>query len=279
MIGCKKMIVAAQLDEAVGVLEDNKGNVTVLGGGTDLFVAARMHSEQRVFQDTVLCVKEIPELLRIDEQAEQIMVGAACSIAQVSESSTIRKYAPLLAEAANKIASPQIRNMGTLGGNVMNASPAADGLTALISLCAQAILACRSDGKIQFRTLPVSELVIGPRKTGCKETELLVGFIIPKYLGCEYRFEKVGVRSAMAIAVASVALQKGLDGQVHIAIGSMGPKTVTSRRAEAEIQAGHFEKAVELLLECCTPISDIRGSAQYRALVIKKLLTQMLKEV
>lgn len=273
------MIVATRLDEALGVLWEKKENVTVLGGGTDLFVAARLHSEKRVFQDTVLFIKEIPQLLRIDEDGKWIRIGAACSIAEVSESPTVRKYAPLLAEAANKIASPQIRNMGTLGGNVMNASPAADGLTALICLEAKAILACAPDGKPQFRSLPVSELVVGPRRTGRKAAELLVGFTVPKYPECKCRFEKVGVRAAMAIAVASVALQKDLDGKVHIALGSMGPRTIKSRQAEAEIQAGRPEKAVELLLECCTPISDIRGSAEYRALVTKNLLDQVLNEI
>ena len=83
----------------------------------------------------------------------------------------------------------------------------------------------------------------------------------------------------MAIAVASVALQKDPDGRVHVALGSMGPRTIMSRQAEAEIQAGQPEKAVELLLKCCAPISDIRGSAEYRTMVTKNLLDQMLKEI
>jgi len=277
MTGCKTMLAPTQLKTALELLGKLEGNATVLGGGTDLFVAARLKPEAGILKDTLVCVKDIPELSNIYEDESKVHIGAACALADVIDSDIVQRYIPLLADAALRIASPQIRNAGTIGGNVINASPAGDGLTALVCLGAKAVLgSLDSGGDIRYRAAAVSDFVTGPRKTSIKPNELLIRFEIPKYDGGRHIYEKIGVRSAMAIAVASVAIQQEKGGALQIALGSMGPKTVICHEAEKAAEAGRIDDAIGLIMAVCSPIGDIRASAEYRMAAVRKLLARGL---
>lgn len=279
MIGCERILCPRSLDEALSLLAEQGEHVTVSGGGTDLFVAARLHPKTPVISETLMCIRELPELAEITLEQGVLSVGAGCTFSDIIDSDLIKEAAPLLVDVSLKIASPQIRAVATVGGNVMNASPAGDALTALVCLGATAVLAHKEDGEVCTRSIPVAQLVIGPRKTLRRPDELLLRFKMPAYIGSRYVYEKVGLRSAMAISVASAAILVENTGQVHIALGSMSSKTVVNADGERMAEKGDIPGAVQAMLSRCTPIDDIRATAEYRMKVIRNILARNLEQL
>lgn len=247
---------------------------TVLAGGTDLMVEVN-YGQQRV--GDVLALRDLDELRawRVEPgtgaAADELVLGAATTYTALL-GAELARLVPALAQAARTVGSPQIRNTGTVGGNLATGSPAGDTLPVLVAQGARVELAA-SGGR---RTLPVADLLRGPKMTALTPDELIVAVRVPLVRG-PAEFLKVGVRNAMVIAVANCALAVDRDRRtLGCALGSVGPVPVRDRGVEAWVTDrldwdGGTPPDPRLLDEfgqrmgaACRPIDDHRATAAYR---------------
>jgi carbon-monoxide dehydrogenase medium subunit len=270
---------AETLDDLHRLLAATGGRV--IAGGTDVLV----QMQRGLFPTTCLIdASRVRDLRFITEEAGWIHIGALTTYADILESPLLHSAAPALVEAAATIGAPQTRSRGTLGGNIAHASPAADTLPALLTLNVQVTLT-RSKGE---RVLPLSDLLRGPRQTCIQPDEIIhsVSFArLPDPSGAA--FLKLGNRDGMAIAVVNVAValvfaSNRRIAEARVALGAVAPTAVRSPRAEA-VLAGQLptsetiETAAQAMLDDIAPISDIRGTAEYRRRAAKHLLRRALR--
>jgi CO/xanthine dehydrogenase FAD-binding subunit len=268
------------VDQAVGLLAHDPAS-TVLAGGTDLMV--EVNEGHRRPDRNVVVVNRIPELRSWRRTTTSVTIGAAVSYREI-ETGALADLVPALAEASRTVGSPQIRNAGTLGGNLGTCSPAGDGLPVLAALDATIELAS-SAGR---RTVAVSEFMVGPKRTSLAPGELIVSITLPLVDGWQ-GYAKVGVRNAMVIAVASacVVLDRGQQ-RAAIALGSVGPTILRCPQAEAlltsEIDWATLEVTNSALVEVgavvsmeSRPITDHRSSADYRRHAVGVLARRLVQ--
>ena len=265
------VLAPTRLDDAVAALAADP-SLTVLAGGTDLMVAVN-YGQYR--PTGVLSLRRVPELhdwhVEGEGSAAHVVLGAATSYTTLLDPA-LAALLPALAQASRTVGSPQIRNTGTVGGNLGTASPAGDTLPVLVALDATVELASAS-GR---RTMPVSEFVTGPKRTALAPGELVTAVRVPVARGPQ-EFLKIGVRNAMVIAVASCALVVcRTRHRVACALGSVGPTPVRDRRAEGWL-AGEVdwssgrvrsqsvaERFGQWMAREAQPIDDHRATAAYR---------------
>jgi carbon-monoxide dehydrogenase small subunit/xanthine dehydrogenase small subunit len=270
----------AALEEALRLLSAPEGQWRVLAGGTDLFV----QHEHRLKGLNLLDLGALDELRGISETQDAIHIGALATYTDVIQSPLMQKWAPVLVMAAQEVGGTQIQNMGTVGGNLVNASPAADGVPPLFVLEAKLVL-CSLRGE---RTVPVSQFSTGPSRTVLEKDELLTKIILPKKQHDGQRamfFEKVGPRKAQTIAKASAAmcgwLHEGKWRQVRIALGAVAPTVVLAERAADLLMSARFDedllvRAANLAANECSPIDDIRSTTGYRRKLVRGLVMRNL---
>ena len=252
-----------------------------LAGGTDLLVAVRKGTES---PDLLVYVGELPELRVVREEKEGLEVGAALTHAELLTHPATERF-PILRAVLRTIGSPAIRAMGTLGGNIVTASPAGDSLVALYLLEARVRL-ISAEGE---RELPISEFVVGPRKTALRPGELVRSVFLPWLSGePQSFFRKVGRRRALIIAIASLgALVWVRDGRVErarLALGSVAPTVIRPSEVEEAlvgrpVSPEAWEDLVPLLSAATKPISDLRASAEYRRKAAGRLLLALAEEL
>jgi len=271
--------VPTTLAEAFAALSAHAG-ATLVAGGTDLMVEA--NSGHRAFTDVVV-VNRVGELCTWRHDGAVLHLGAGVTWSQV-EAQPIAGWVPVLAQAARTVGSPQIRHAGTIGGNLGTCSPAGDGLPGLAALDAVVHLAS-ADGS---RSLPFAEFMVGPKRTALAAGEIITGVTVPVLRGWQ-GYSKVGVRNAMVIATASVALATDLDGSsVRIALGSVGPTILRCPEAEAfaaanvDFATGTASAAVvsefaALARAAARPIDDHRSTAEYRRHAVGVLAGRLLR--
>lgn len=270
------------LEEALSLLESRQG-AKVLAGGTDLIVQMK---ERRAHPLALIDVKKVPELNRLSLGEEgTLFIGAAVPLSRVIAYPPVKEGLPMLAEACSLVGSFQLRNRGTVGGNICNAAPSADTAPPLLCLSARAIVA-RSGGT---RVIPLTDFFAGPGKTVLEGNELLVGIEIPSppepSAGSYLRHIP---RQEMDIAVAGVASfllfdeGGGFCREARIALGAVAPTPLRTPGAESALSGRPLseesidEAAREASEEAC-PISDIRGSAAYRKEIVRVLTRRTLK--
>lgn len=254
----------------------------VYAGGTDLFVKLRQSISK---PPSLVCLERIEELKGVREIEEDLFIGACTTLTSVMNDPLIRKWCPVLYKALKVLGSPPIRNMGTIGGNICTASPAADTLPPLYVLDAEVEI--RS--KRASRRIVLGEFISGPGKTLLRAGEIVFGIWLrkaPEYT--IHHFEKVGQRNALAIAIVSLAAilkvsRSGTIEKARLAWGSVGPTVVTSTPVEEALTGQHIsmetlKKAAQLARDAVSPIDDVRGSASYRRLVAGNLLWRLLDE-
>lgn len=253
----------------------------ILCGGTDLLVKMR----SKLIQPRLLLdISEVEELRGIRVGNGEIEIGAAVTEGEIIASKGIAERLPLLVTALLQLGSVQIRNRGTLGGNLVNASPAADSAIPLLLYDAEVVL--RSAGN--ERRVSVEGFLRGPGKTAIERGELLRAIVIPipseKF---SQFFHKVGRRKALTIAIASLgALLRVEDGTVEairLAAGSVAPTPIRLHRVEefligSKLTDSVIASARELASSAVSPIDDIRASADYRRQVIGDLLARLLRD-
>jgi CO/xanthine dehydrogenase FAD-binding subunit len=252
-----------------------------LAGGTDLLVAVRKGTES---PNLLVYVGELPELRVLREEKEGLEVGAALTHAELLAHPATERF-PILRAVLRTIGSPAIRAMGTLGGNIVTASPASDSLVALYLLEARVRLVSE-EGE---RKLPIWEFIVGPRKTVLRQGELVRSVFLP-WLSGEPRsfFRKVGRRRALIIAIASLgALVWVRDGRVErarLALGSVAPTVIRPKEVEEAlvgrpVSPEAWEDLVPRLSAATHPISDLRASADYRRKVAGRLLLALAEDL
>jgi len=268
----------ASLEAAVELLSAYGGGASLLAGGTDLLVKMK---QRLVEPGHVINVKNIGALTRIEDGADGLRIGAATRLRTIERSELVRGKLPLLHEAVSSIGSVQVRNMATLGGNLCNASPAADSAVALMALDAEAWIM----GPDGARTVSLEEFFLGPGLTALRPDEILVEVstpYLPEVAGTS--FIKLGRRS-LDLATINVAVVLELAGGVvtdcRIALGSVAPTPVRMRRAEEflrgkELTSGAMEAAAEMASEDIRPIDDVRATAEYRREASKALTRDAL---
>jgi CO/xanthine dehydrogenase FAD-binding subunit len=249
-------------------------------GGTDVMVDINF---DRVRPEGVLDLTQVPEIKEWGESDGRLRVGAGVTYTRIIEE--LGDRLPGLAMASRTVGSPQIRNRGTVGGNLGTASPAGDALPPLYISDAEVELAS-TEGT---RRLPVAEFVTGPKGNALEPNELIAAFHVPEAEGPQ-QYAKIGPRNAMVIAVCSVGLALHPEQEkVGICLGSAAPTPVRCREAEEFIEGvlewGSREEIGEAALErfgdlaqmAADPLSDIRGTAAYRVHAVGVLARRTLK--
>ena len=275
----------ASLAEASRFLIEHPGEAHPFMGGTDIFVRMR---DGFVRPHTLVDVKDLPAMrdVRYDEGAG-LIVGAAVTMNGLALHPDVQAHYPLLAEAANSVASYQLRNRATLGGNLCNASPAADTGPAVHVLEGRLTL-YGPDGE---REMTVAEFTLGPGQTAMRPGELLtsIRFPVPPP-GCTGRYLKLGRNRAGDLAIAGVAVLGFPDGDApsgyrfRIALASVAPVTLRAGEAEtvlAQNSPGEetFALAAEKAMQAATPIDDVRASATYRRAMVRNLTLRGLRDI
>jgi CO/xanthine dehydrogenase FAD-binding subunit len=269
------------VDEAVEHLAATPSS-TVLAGGTDLMV--EVNDGHRRPSGAVV-VNRIPELRswRHDPRAGTVTIGAAVTYSEMLVG-PLAEMVPALAQAARTVGSPQIRNAGTLGGNLGTCSPAGDGLPVLSALGAVVELASAA-GR---RRVPVAEFMVGVKRTALAPGELIVSVTLPVVDGWQ-GYAKVGVRNAMVIAVASACVVLDRPQRtVAVALGSVGPTIVRCPDAESQLAAvldwstleapnAELDRFAELVSQASQPITDHRSTAEYRRHAVGVLARRLVR--
>jgi CO/xanthine dehydrogenase FAD-binding subunit len=221
-------------------------------GGTDVMVELNF---DRARPDIILDLAEIAELGGWSRDDGSLRLGAGLTYAEI-ESGELASELPALAEASRTVGSPQIRNRGTLGGNLGTASPAGDALPPLLVDEAEVELASSARGT---RRVAVRDFLVGPKRNALEDDELIVAVIV-RPSGASQTFMKVGSRNAMVIAVCSLAVAADRErGEVRASFGSAGPVPGFVQLPLEEARA-----LPEAVIAACSPIDDVRGTAAYR---------------
>lgn len=270
------------LADACRMLSKFGENGALLAGGTDLLVKMK---NRELRPDHIICLAELEEITAISHTGAQCVIGAGCKVAHLAESVFVRTAFPALSSGAEQLGSPTVRNMGTIGGNIMTASPAADLPPALMAYGASV----RLKSQAQDRILPLEHFFTGPGATCIKKGEILADIRIampPAYSGTG--FFKLGNRKALQISIINGACYLALDGgtgtikTARIVLGAVAPTPVRAHTAEALLlgqtpSAGLFETAGHAAARDCKPINDLRGSAAYRKDMVAVLTKRTLE--
>jgi xanthine dehydrogenase small subunit len=266
------------LGEAYAMLADQQ--YRALAGGTDLIV--QLTGELGPPPERVLNLWGLDELRGIAVRDDCLELGPLTTYAELRRSPDCRAHAPALVDAAATIGAAQIQNRGTIGGNVMNASPAGDTLPVLLALDAVLVLG----GATGEREVAAIDFWPAYRRTAARPDELLVRIRVPLAADREQRFRKVGTRRAQAISKVVVAAAwrgPGAWRDVRIAIGSVAPTPIRVAAAEAALEGrprtlDTVEAAVEALGNAIQPIDDVRSTAAYRREAARRVVRRLLAD-
>lgn len=276
-------VQAETMGEAVQILEEFQGESRVIAGGTDLLAQMRRGALK---VKTLLDITRLSGLDEIRSENGLLRLGILATHKQLSDSPVLRGKAFCLAEAASQIGTPQIRNLGTLGGNLCNASPAADSAPPLLIFEAIAKIV----GKRGERDVPIESFFTGPGQTILDPCEILKEIIIPKLPeDMSAAFQKLRRRKGADLALASVAVLLSIDRKdktcqvIRIGLGSVAPTPLRARGTEKFLLGKRLDdhsirEAGQFAQKESQPISDVRGSAEYRREMVKVLVERALRK-
>ena len=276
--------VPQTIKETLGILSEYGRDIKILAGGTDLLV---QYYDQLYEVGSWLDLRNIEELRKVKIHKKCMVIGAMATHTQLEISEEIQKYFPVLSQAAADIGSPQIRNRGTIGGNIVNASPAGDLLPPLMAYQAQFKLVSAKKEML----IPAEEFFLGPKKTILKSNQLLTQIILPLPPKKTYgSWIKIGKRKALIIATITLALVVKMDENdeviedVSVCLGSVAPTPVEIKEIKEKIIGKNFKKLDFNLLgqiveDKISPIDDIRGTKEYRKDVAREIMINALEEV
>ena len=285
-------INATTIDEVLQILKDRGTHARIVAGGTDLILELERGVRKGI--DTLIDVTRIPDLdqITIDED-EMIHLGPLVTHNHCVESKLIRERAYPLARAAWEVGAPQIRNRGTISGNLITASPANDTITPLIALDASVILQSTNG----MRTIALKDFYQGVRKTVMQPDEMMVDISFPAMkTSSRGTFIKLALRRAQAISIVDVAiildtstsLSTSLEADTvtsaSIALGSVAPTIIRAPEAEKHLEGKQLTdeviaEAARLTMNASKPIDDIRGSAAYRLEMVRVCTARGLRSI
>ena len=277
-----ELIAPGSLDAVLQILADSPDRYTPIAGGTELMVAM---GAERLPAGKLISLWNLEELRFIEVKPDAIVIGAGATFTDIRGHAVVARDLPLLAQAASWTGSIANQNRGTLGGNIVNASPAADSPPALLAYdAAVTLISTRGE-----RTLPYRDFHLSYKKTALAPDELVHSVtLLRNFSGYKQYIRKVGPRNAQAIskvAIAAVArLQGGLIEEIRIGTASL--REVPTRLLATEkalvgkaVTAESIAEARAALLGEARAIDDIRSSARYRAMVAGNLLAEFLSSL
>jgi CO/xanthine dehydrogenase FAD-binding subunit len=277
-----ELVAPATLPAVLRLMAREPGAWLPIAGGTDVMV---QFSAGTLRARKLVSIWNLPELRRIEVSADEIRIGAACTYTDLREHEMIQREFPLLAVAARWTGGIANQNRGTLGGNIVNASPAADSLPALLAYEAELILvSARGEQRVPYGSFHVAY-----RKTQLDAGELILAICLKRrYSGYYAHARKVGARNAQAISKVCLAALAQMKDRViqdaRLAMGSVAP--VPLRLTETErvlksrmLDARLIQDAKKAAVAEVRPIDDIRSSARYRAAVAGNLVAEFLEKL
>jgi len=234
----------------------------------------------------VLDISRLDELRTVQNADGVISVGAALTYTEIINSDAIKEFAPVLVEAAGHVGSVQIRNVGTLGGNTANASPAADSVPPLLVHNGRVIIQSAYSERIE----PLHGFIVGPYRTNLKPEELIIGFLLEATDGAyRYSFERIARRKALAIARINAAAVARLDSagvveDLRLSVGSITPQPTRMTAAENHLKGRRADitairEAAEIVTQEMLRRSGVRPSTEYKKPAVEGLLTKTLSRV
>jgi len=269
------------LEEALSILSQNPGEVRPLAGGTDLIEQVKQgRHEPKIVMD----LKNIPELCKLDwDPTEGLRIGAATSCSQVYQNQIVRTHFPAIVDAGMLVGSIQIQNRAAIGANVCNAAPSGDTIPALLIYDAKAMII----GPRGSREVPLEEFFVGPGKTVLEGDEILMELMVPPPNPRSHSsYLRFIPREEMDIAVVGVGSMVSLDengscSTARVALASVAPTPVRAFHAESVLTGNRpskllIEEAAQNAVLDSNPISDVRGTAEYRKNLVKVLTSRTL---
>ncbi|MGD8291717.1 MAG: xanthine dehydrogenase family protein subunit M [Desulfobacterales bacterium] len=277
---------ASNLDEALNELDHFGADAKIIAGGTDLVLNMK---KKNILPRRLISIHNLDELDFIRPDDSEVQIGSLTKHADIAANSFLKQHFPILSEAVGLIGSWQIRNVGTIGGNLCNASPAADSAPPLLVLDAQLILASKTAEK----KIALESFLTGPGETELEPDQILKEIVIelPKRpsAGCYLKLRR---RKAVDVSLAGVAFQAEIDpdaktlAKVGIALGGVAPTPVRVPEAEAVLVGLPLEEALEKVSDCAriaaqaaNPIDDVRATASYRRIIVDVFLHRCAQNV
>jgi CO/xanthine dehydrogenase FAD-binding subunit len=271
------------LPEAYIQLRELNGRAKPLAGGTDLMV--QLH-DRVAAAPAYLNIWNLDELRGIQDIGDALRIGALTTYTQMMHSPLVRQYCPILIDAAKTVGGVQIQNRGTLGGNIVNASPAGDTLPILAAFEAQLELGSHRG----VRVVPFNDFYTGYRQTVLAPDEVVVAVRLPKPSSNERLFfQKVGSRQALVISKVVMAGKAWIDEEkqvhsIHIGVGSVAPTVIRLRQTEALLQGQKLtdeliESARQSAMQEVLPITDVRSTEYYRKTITGNVLVRFLRQL
>jgi len=283
-VHCQGYFAPRKIKEALEILSRYGKEIKVIAGGTDLLV---QYYDRLYEVNGWLDLRYIKELKEVKIYEDKMAIGAMVTHTQLEKSEDIKKYFPVLSLAAADIGSPQIKNRGTIGGNIVNASPAGDLLPPLMAYEAQFRL-LSNRGEV---VVPAEEFFIGPKETILKPDQLLTQIILPLPHERTYgSWIKIGKRKAVVIATITLALvvKMAEDNktikEVRTCLGSVAPtpieiKEIRKKMVGKKFNQLDFDQSGQIVEDKIAPIDDIRGTREYRKDVAKEIMMNALEEI
>lgn len=283
MLLCDSYLTPKSLDEAFDAIEAHRGKYRLVAGATDLLPWAREGRAGDVHIPVLIDVSRIPQLRERVVDDKHVKLGAATPIQRFLDDAALGRVMPSMPRCAVWFADDQLREAATVGGNVVNASPAADSIPPLVAQDAVLTLASRKAGRVTTRRLPIGEFIAGPGKTLLADDEILTNIECEALPGYGGSFEKVGHRRSLVISTVCLAALVKLDlsgrkfEDVRLCVGGIGP--VPDRLREVEqflksgpLNAGRLEQAAEM------PVSLVRSRTRqdYRRDVVRGFMLRGL---
>jgi CO/xanthine dehydrogenase FAD-binding subunit len=270
------------LDEALSLLSEYKGRAKAIAGGTDL--VPKLKRREIRAPEYVIDLKGVPGLDEIKYDAGGLSLGALVTIGMVETSAKIQQKFGILAQAAQSMASPQVRNRGTIAGNICNAVPSADSAPPLLTLGARLKLVSQKSE----RTVNIEDFFTGPNQTALGDDEILREIQVPDMpTNGKGVYLKLTPRRAMDLAIVGVAVvvipQDGICQDIRIALGAVAPTPIRAEKAEAILKSHKLddkliEKAAQTAASQSNPIDDHRASAEYRRDMVEVLVKRAIKQ-
>jgi xanthine dehydrogenase FAD-binding subunit len=275
-----KVFLPRTLNELWNVL-DAEPEAKVYAGGTDFLVGFHERAPQPA---SLVCIERISEIKGVSERGDWIWIGAATTHRMLLTDSAIREHAAVLALGVSVLASPPVRNMGTIGGNIVNASPAGDSLPPLYVLGAEVEI----ESRISTRRIPIQEFILGPGVVDLRRGEIVTGLRVRKASHfAVHHYEKVGRRKAQACSIVGMAAlirlsESKIVEEIRIAWGSVGPTVVTIPDVEhflvgKPLGVESLSEAMPLVSGSVSPIDDVRATAEYRREVAARILLRLAR--
>lgn len=274
-------LIPDSVDEACKLLSEYGSKAKVYAGGTDVLVKMK---KELLSPEVLVLIGQLPQLKKIEYvSGTGIVIGSGVTHNELVNSKLLNEKYLSVSEAAHQMANSQVRNLGTVGGNISNAVPSADIPPILIALDTTAKIV----GTKGERVMPLEDVFTGPNQTVLESDEIITELVIPDKNFTGSTYIKFGLRQAGALAVVGVAASVQVEGNVikdaRIVLGAVSPVPVRAKKAEDSLKGKKISD--ELLEEAgviasgeCKPISDIRASAEYRKDMVRVFTKRALRK-